>query len=124
MRACRSLPVLGLLLPAFTAMTALALLAAVAAPAADLIIGDCDGNGTVTISDLMLGVQEAQTECSWLGEADCPCDALVCFSSVPFLPPLFPIECLQVAVNNALAQPCVGTETVSNGRVICERTAP
>ena len=29
------------------------------ARAADPIVGDCDANGTVTISDLILGVQEA-----------------------------------------------------------------
>ena len=94
------------------------------ARAADPIVGDCDGNGTVTISDLILGVQEAQTDCSLLGESRCPCDALVCFSQIPFLPPLFPIQCLEVAVSNALAQPCVGTATVNNGRVVCDPTTP
>jgi hypothetical protein len=95
---------------------------ALPAHAKEPIVGDCDGNGTVTISDLMLGVQEAETDCTWLGRSDCPCEALLCFGDIPFLPPLFPIQCLEVAVGNALAQPCAGT--VSNGRVVCEPPPP
>ena len=74
--------------------------------------------GVLAVKQALPGDEEAQTNCSWLGESNCACDALVCFGDIPFLPPLFPIQCLEVAVGNALQQPCAGT--VSNGRLVCE----
>ena len=88
------------------------------------IIGDCNGDGTVSINELILSVNVALTYCPPTICADGPtaCEALFCDYPVPFLPPPPLIVCLMAAVNNTLMQGCLadGYGHVTRGRVFCD----
>ena len=74
--------------PALIGLTALVLLVA---PARALCVGDCDGNGRVTIDEIVKGLNE------WLnGGLSCP--AMECNDG----PLLILVNCATIAVGNAL----------------------